>query len=726
MPNHLRYTAVFLLAVLLAGCHNMEQDAKRLQTDVQQQEQVAEDITQRLITGLQENSFDTIWNIAKTNTDILFYIFDTKGPVFWSNNWLAGREVSLLFYDRWYYQHFSNAHTICRWSKTGNYNILTIIPVKYTYPFENQQLHNEFIPPFKGKETYQITTERKPEHHAIHSSDGHYLFSLCACNDITPAPKRENTIIETFSYRTILTDKEPTWENTLPSFLRTRLYFLIDILIFGIIFSIGLIGLIRSHGLHNMKLQAKFMYFMTALLMLVSIYMFTVSALHVRDRHEAQQRQDLQRKTAYIQKALQEIYFWNLGITPANTQGLNIDLRDLAFTYKTDIHVYDLNGNIIGSSTPELFEQGIISNHIAPEPFFSKESTLIQYEHIGDMRYLAGYTELINGSYLQIGYIAVPMFISSDELNAATDAFSAKLLPPIIFALLCAILLSAIISRELTQSIAGLSEKMKHFKIGQRNNHIQYTNRDEIGQLVQHYNEMVDELEHSAELLAKSEREGAWRTMARQIAHEINNPLTPMKLTLQQLQRTKQMGSEKFDEYFNKSTRLLIEQIDQLSHIAQSFSNFAKMPEVSTTEVDIAQKLTSVIALFRNNQEEVPIRYIGPDKGILVYTDEEQIPQVFNNLIKNALQAIEKRPDGDIIIILKELTGTILISVSDNGCGIAPDMRDKVFRPNFTTKSTGMGLGLPISKNIIEGSGGTIRFETSDKGTTFFVEFRKV
>lgn len=723
--RHIEFWAL-LLAFVTAGCHNIDKDAQRIEETIHQQETVAAAITDQLIAGLQQNSFDSVWNIAKSTDEVLIYIFNRQGLVFWSNNWLAGKEVTLLYYDRWYYHHFENAHAICRWRNAGQYNILTVIPVKYAYPFENQQLHNEFIPPFKGDDSYEITTEQKPEHRAVYAADGHYLFSLCHCQEIAPAPKKESTIIETFSYQTILTEKAPPLAKRLPSFLKTRLYFLIDILIFGLIFLVGLIGLIHSHGIQNMRLRTKYMYFMTALLMLVSIYMFTVSGLHVRQRYEKQQKHDLERTTAYIQKSLQEIYFWNMGIGPEHRQGLNIDLRDLAFTYKTDIHVYDLNGNILGSSTPELFDQGLVSTHIAPEPFFSNASTLIQYEHIGDMRYLAGYTELLNGSYLRIGYIAVPMFLSADELNAATDAFSAKLLPPILIALLCAILLSAIISRELTQSLVGLSEKMKHFKIGRRDNRLVYEYKDEIGQLVQHYNEMVDELERSAELLAKSEREGAWKTMARQIAHEINNPLTPMKLTLQQLQRMKQKGGEQFDEYFNKSTLLLIEQIDQLSHIAQSFSSFAKMPEVCTTEVDIAQKLSSVISLFRNNQEEVPIRYIGPDNGIMTYADEEQISQVFNNLIKNALQAIEKKEDGDIIIIMKELSHTIMISVSDNGCGIPEDMQDKVFRPNFTTKSTGMGLGLPISKNIVEGSGGTIRFVTSEKGTTFFVELRKV
>jgi nitrogen fixation/metabolism regulation signal transduction histidine kinase len=255
--------------------------------------------------------------------------------------------------------------------------------------------------------------------------------------------------------------------------------------------------------------------------------------------------------------------------------------------------------------------------------------------------------------------------------------------------------------------------------------------------MVGHYNQMMDALADSTERLARSEREMAWRTMARQVAHEINNPLTPMKLTLQQLQRTK--GTERFEEYFDRSTDLLLDQIDNLSHIAQSFSSFAKMPEVTPTKVDVAAKLFDFVTLMSNNPDCVPLRYVGPERGVMVIADAEQIVQVFTNIVRNAIQAMEGRPDSDIIIIMKDASkSTIMdnqldaqkrwvkISFSDNGPGIPEEMREKVFMPNFTTKNTGAGLGLPISKNIIEGSGGKIDFQTSERGTTFYLYLQKV
>lgn len=322
-------------------------------------------------------------------------------------------------------------------------------------------------------------------------------------------------------------------------------------------------------------------------------------------------------------------------------------------------------------------------------------------------------------------------------VDAEVDAFIAKLLPPIMAAFLLSFLLSIVMTKGITRPLSSLADKMKHFKIGERNNRLNYDKPDEVGQLVVRYNQMVDELEHSTEKLAKSERESAWRTMARQVAHEINNSLTPMRLTIQQMQRlhTKTFVNEgllskateddeklkQYNTYFEKSSITLIEQIDTLSKIASTFSSFAKMPELQIVPVNVASKLFSVITLFRNNNASVPIRYIGAETGVWAMTDELQISQVFNNLIKNALQAIENKEGGDIIVILKETAKEVVISISDNGCGIAPDTRNKIFRPNFTTKSTGMGLGLAISKNIVDGSGGDISFVTSEKGTTFYV-----
>lgn len=719
MSKKLIYLLCWLM--LLTGCHSPEQDSRRLQQTLQKEQLRAMALTDLLSNGLHGNSFDSIRLITQDEPSILFYVFDRNGMVYWSDNWLAGDEVFIHKYDAWYYQRFSNAHCVCRWTYTAPYNILTVIPIRYAYPFENKQLRNSYIAPFNGSNKNEINVIRKEQSAPVLSIEGSYLFSVVPVEKNTQTEVEQTRLAESFSYQALLTTDNPV----VAKVPHIRFYFILELLLYVLVVLIGIIGLIRTRGFSNMRLGIKVFYVINTLILLASIYIFTVATLYTRQHYQEQQQQVLQRKTVYIQKALQDSYFWNISLSEKNTVGMNIDLRDLSITYETDIQVYDLAGNLIGSSTPALFDKGLISRHIAPEPFFSKQATLIRHEKIGDLEYLSSYTEFFNGNYVQIGYIAVPLFISSDEVSIEVENFLSRLLPPNLIVLLLSFIISFFVLRSLTQPLSALSDKMKHFQIGNQGNRLVYNNNDEIGELVARYNEMVDELERSSAKLATSEREGAWRTMARQIAHEINNPLTPMKLTIQQLRRTKQIGDERFNEYFEKSTNLLIEQIDNLSKIAQSFSQFAKMPEVVTAEVDIAQKLYSVITLFRNNSADIDIRYIGAVEGVHALADNEQISQVFNNLIKNALQAIGNKNNGNIIVMLKELENTVEISVSDNGCGIPDDIKDKVFSPNFTTKNTGMGLGLAISKNIVESCGGTIRFETSQKGTTFFVLLKK-
>ena len=311
--------------------------------------------------------------------------------------------------------------------------------------------------------------------------------------------------------------------------------------------------------------------------------------------------------------------------------------------------------------------------------------------------------------------------MSEQARNAEVDELLERLLPPYLIVLFLALFFSFWAAKSMTAPISMLAEKMRHFEIGGKNNHIDYPYHDELGELVERYNMLVDQVEEAAEKLANAEREGAWRTMARQIAHEINNPLTPMKLSVQKLQL--KHGTDQFDAYFDKTARMLISEIDNLAHIAQSFSTFAKQPEVVTSEVDIAEKLSNVITLQRENDEQIPIRYVGADSGILVRADKEQVSQVFVNIIRNALQA----SPTDIIVMLNAAYSEreVQISISDDGTGIPEDIQARIFRPNFTTKSNGNGLGLAISKHIVEGSGGRIEFETSDKGTTFYIYFRK-
>ena len=477
---------------------------------------------------------------------------------------------------------------------------------------------------------------------------------------------------------------------------------------------------LRRNGNYRLGLTTKFQYAFIALLILSFVGIFYVSVNFIEKKYQDEQIANLENKKSYIQKALQDIYYWNQDLNVLNTQALNFDLQDLSYIYHTDIHVYDNKGVLIGSSQPLIFNKNLISNRIATKPFFGLTSNINQYEHIGKLNYLTGYTDFVNGDYLQIGYIAVPQFFSQDEIRTEIESFLTVIIHIYLIIIVLAIILSLFIGKQLSAPLNILETKLKEMRLGRRNEKIDYKMNDEVGQLVTQYNRTVDELERSARLLAKSERESAWKSMARQVAHEINNPLTPMKLTIQQLQRTKKMNDERFDDYFEKSSIMLIEQIDNLSRIAGTFSNFARMPEANFERVDIAAKIYSVVQLFANNNEHIEIYYEGVENGVFVYADPEQLVQVFNNLIKNAIQAIPTERNGEIRIVLIQQYGQIIITVSDNGSGIEPEIHDKLFVPNFTTKNTGMGLGLAIAKNIIELSGGTITFDTQlDKGTTF-------
>lgn len=472
----------------------------------------------------------------------------------------------------------------------------------------------------------------------------------------------------------------------------------------------------------RLGLTAKFQYTFIILLIISFIGIFFVSVNFIEKKYQEQQIANLESKKSYIQKALQDMYYWNQDLSAQNSQSLNFDLQDLSYIYHTDIHVYDNKGILIGSSQPIIFNKNLISTRISPTPYFNSNSNINQYEHIGKLKYLTGYTDFYNGDYLQIGYIAIPQFFSQDEIKTEIESFLSVIIHIYLIIIVLAILLSLFIGKQLSAPLIMLENKLKDMRLGRRNEKIDYTLNDEIGQLVIQYNRTVDELEQSAKLLAKSERESAWKSMARQVAHEINNPLTPMKLTIQQLQRTKKMGDKQFDEYFTKSTAMLIEQIDNLSRIAGTFSDFARMPEASFDRIDIASRLYSVVQLFANNNEHVHIQYLGAQNSAFVYADPEQMVQVFNNLLKNAIQAIPDHQDGVIKVNLQQEAERVTIDITDNGTGIEKELYDKLFVPNFTTKSTGMGLGLAISKNIIELSGGTISFTSNlNESTTFTV-----
>lgn len=721
--------------MVLSSCNQVARTTRRIQHTLHEQQYHAEELTKHLCHAIETNNFDSLWSYSHVDENIVFYIYHGNQMVYWSNAWLASSKRGIPpIYDQWHFMQWDNAQGVCYKTKVDDFQVIVAIPVKYNYSVTSNQLHNSFIAPFRGDELLLLTNHQVSATSSIFSHDGTYLFSIELPNISQQSEFIElKDVTDNFSYRSIFTSNDPT--NASANKLRTY-YWLILILII-VLLLVAIFSLVRYRGFRRMRLGGKFQIVLTPMVLVILLSIFLVSIEHSRRVFIETQQLRLTKKAQYVKLSLQNMYFWDVALSNANTNSLNIDLRDMSFAFETDIHVYDLQGRLIGTSAPRLFQLGLLPMHIAPQPFFL-DNTLVQYEHIGDVRYLSAYTDFINGNYSQIGYIALPSFISQKEINEHLQAYILKILPLYLILLLVSVAVVWGISHMVTSSLSLVSGQLKKHRLGEPGKHIDYSYSDEVGELVTHYNQMMDALAESTERLARTEREMAWRTMARQVAHEINNPLTPMKLTLQQLQRTK--GTERFDAAFDRSTQLLIDQIDNLSHIAKSFSSFAKMPEVNPTTIDLAEKLFNFITLMRNNPSEIPIRYIGPEKGVMAIADADQITQVFTNIVKNALQAMQGRPNSDIIIILKpqiknsDATAKILlnstdkwveISISDNGPGIPTEAREKVFVPNFTTKNTGAGLGLPISKNIVEGSGGKITFQTSDSGTTFYIYLKK-
>ncbi|MCF6365771.1 MAG: ATP-binding protein [Bacteroidales bacterium] len=399
----------------------------------------------------------------------------------------------------------------------------------------------------------------------------------------------------------------------------------------------------------------------------------------------------------------------------------------------SDINLYDLNGYLLATSRSEIFNKGLIGKQMDSEAFKAmslyKKTEFIHKEKIGNLEYSSIYIPLKNDNNKIISYINLPYFIKTNKLKKNISDVLITTLNLYVVLFLLTIFLAFIISTEITRPLRMLQSKFKAVQLGKKQQEIIYNKDDEIGALVKEYNLMVSKLETSVKKLAESERESAWREMAKQIAHEIKNPLTPMKLSIQLLQKTwydKIDDTKGFEKRLNSVSETLIEQINTLSSIASEFSAFAKMPKARNEEVNIIQKLKTVTGLFENTENiDISFDYKKND-NIYIIADKEQVSRVFINLIKNSIQAIPKKRKGKIKVLLLTGQTKVTVIIEDNGAGIPNDKKNRLFEPSFTTKTTGMGIGLAIVKNIVNSAGGDIWFESKvNKGTKFFIEFLK-
>jgi nitrogen fixation/metabolism regulation signal transduction histidine kinase len=330
---------------------------------------------------------------------------------------------------------------------------------------------------------------------------------------------------------------------------------------------------------------------------------------------------------------------------------------------------------------------------------------------------------LINKQNNMLGFVNLPFFSNEDLLTEDISSIIVTFINVYVLLILLSIIIAVFISNNVTRPLQLLRQKMRQIDLKKHNNPIDMNTEDEIGDLVREYNNMVLELSRSADLLAKQERETAWRSMARQVAHEIKNPLTPMKLSVQLMLRAWDEKAPDFEERLKRVSNTLIHQIDTLSNIATEFSTFARMPNEQIEKVDINAVVRSASTLYDEYKDVDVITNINEALTLNVLADKSRMVRMLNNLIKNAAQAIPKGKKGLIWVTTQQVGGNVLVMVKDNGDGIPEEIRDKMFQPNFTTKTKGMGLGLAMVKNIVEGFGGKIWFETTTgEGSTFYIQ----
>lgn len=498
--------------------------------------------------------------------------------------------------------------------------------------------------------------------------------------------------------------------------------------IFGLLFIIGraLRNTWTGKGSNELKLSQKIQ-ILLVLLTLTSMILFAWATMFYIEANYTEKNNGLVReKMQSILREVQGQLDEEEEITYAMSDHVTRLLSQLSFVFYADIHMFSPEGNLLGSSQMRMFNEGLVSRQMNPEAYnalsFLKLNSFLHEERIGGLTYISAYTPLLNKQGAVLGYLNLPYFARQEELQREIGTFLETVINIFVLLFIISILIGLFISQWITAPLRVIRESLSSVELGKANRILGYSSQDEIGLLVAEYNAKVSELEHNAEKLARGERESAWREMAKQVAHEIKNPLTPMKLNIQHLQRSLERGDEVGSEQIKKLTNNLIEQINALTGIANAFSNFAKMPGADFKEVNLAEILLSTSTLYSNfDNIQLSLQLNGIENAI-VKSDKDQLLRVFNNLIKNAIQAIPDKVKGHIHLDLSRSKNGYLVTVTDNGAGVEPTMLEKIFLPNFTTKTRGMGLGLAMSKSIVENSGGRIWYQAAQpQGSEFKV-----
>lgn len=478
---------------------------------------------------------------------------------------------------------------------------------------------------------------------------------------------------------------------------------------------------------YKKSLRTRIFLSMIFLVIGASILIAIVTIFQYKEEAQEYHRDRLLRKEAAIRENIN--YVLKTTTYPVETNQIPLIFKDKIYEIK-DIHnleifLYDLDGNLLKSSKPSFFKDTVskqMPKYALDELQNSTTKSYIKEFEEGGQKYQSSYTYITDSYFKPLAILNLPYIEDDGFLTKELKDYLYRLAVAYIFMLLVAIALAYFLSKYITRSLKEISEKLSLTRFHTRNQkiHIRDTPQ-EIAVLVNSYNEMIDELEKSAAQLAASERETAWREMAKQVAHEIKNPLTPMRLTVQSFQRKFDCNDADIEQEMEEYTNTLLQQIDTLSSIASAFSTYAKMPAQQDETLNVVKIVKLGLDIFNENY----IYFFSDEDEIRARFDRTQLIRVVTNLVKNSIQSVEqKQPETPRIDVLVESKETMVsISVIDNGIGVPVENRDFIFEPQFTTKTSGMGLGLGMVKNIVETYGGSITLESSEEKTTFTVVF---
>ena len=474
-----------------------------------------------------------------------------------------------------------------------------------------------------------------------------------------------------------------------------------------------------------LSLRIRIFLSMIVLILIASALMALISVIQFKNEARRYHQDRLERKEYAIKEHIN--YVLATTTYPLTERNLPLIFKDkiheLADIHNLEINIYSLNGKLLKSSKASFSVDDVsppIPNYIIRLVQSSIEKRYVDIKNVDGLKNRSSYSQIKDNKFKPLGILNLPYVEDDSFYEDEIQEFLIRLSQVYAFMLLIAFALAYFLASYITKSLKTISDKINETSLNQKNEKIVIeANSREINSLIKAYNDMVDKLEESATMLAQSEREQAWREMAKQVAHEIKNPLTPMRLTVQSFQRKFDANDPNLKQKLDDYSKTLIQQIDTMSSVASAFSNFASMPAQQNETLNVVEVVEFSLDIFNEDY----LVFESDEEEIITKMDRTQLVRIITNLVKNAIQAIpEEQVEKSIIVAVKQVENNVNITVKDNGIGIETENIEYIFEPKFTTKTSGMGLGLGIIKNIIENYKGTITFETEyGKGTTFTV-----